>query len=56
MPKENALKAVLLSWRNGFYLCERIFTMADKLQRCASFDAYQKSIVTIIFAEIEKNR
>ena len=44
MPKENALKAVLLSWWNGFYLCERIFTMADKLQRCAL--AFQKLIDT----------
>ena len=35
MLKENALKAVLLSWWNGFYLYERIFTMTDKLQRCA---------------------
>ena len=44
MLKENALKAVLLSWRNGFYLCERIFPMADKLQRCAL--AFQKLIDT----------
>lgn len=44
MPKENALKAVLLYWWNGFCLCERIFTMADKLQRCAL--AFQKLIDT----------
>ncbi len=44
MPKENALKVVLLSWWNGFYLCERVFTMVDKLQRCAL--AFQKLIDT----------
>lgn len=44
MPKENALKAVLLSWWNGFYFCERVITMADKLQRCAL--AFQKLIDT----------
>ena len=44
MLKENALKAVLLSWWNGFYVYEGDFAMGDKLQRCAL--AFQRLIDT----------